>query len=91
MSADFVICKKDSNIVAVIELDDATHQRKDRQIADAKKDKALNAADIKIIRWQVKSIPDISTIQTKIESLINNDNTDLNRPKMLRRENRIRH
>lgn len=41
MSADFVVCNKDSSIVAVIELDDATHQREDRQVADAKKDKAV--------------------------------------------------
>jgi Protein of unknown function (DUF2726) len=31
MSADFVVCNKDSSIVAVIELDDATHQKPDRQ------------------------------------------------------------
>ena len=63
MSADFVICKKDASIVAVIELDDSTHQKIDRQIADNKKDKALEAAAIKIVRWQAKSIPDISEIK----------------------------
>ena len=63
MSADFVLCNKDSSIVAVIELDDATHQKPDRQAADAKKDKALEAAEIKIIRWQAKALPDISTIK----------------------------
>lgn len=35
MSADFVVCNKDSSIVAIIELDDATHQKKDRQAAEA--------------------------------------------------------
>ena len=49
MSADFVVCNKDSSIVAVIELDDATHQREDRQAADAKKDKALGSADVRIL------------------------------------------
>jgi very-short-patch-repair endonuclease len=63
MSADFVVCNKDSNIVAVIELDDATHQREDRQAADAKKDKALASAGVRIVRWQAKSIPDIAAIQ----------------------------
>ena len=63
MSADFVVCNKDSSIVAVIELDDATHQKSDRQAADAKKNKALEAAEIKIIRWQAKSIPDTSAIK----------------------------
>lgn len=64
MSADFVVCNKDSSIVAVIELDDSTHQREDRQAADAKKDRALASADIRIVRWQAKSIPDIASIKT---------------------------
>ena len=63
MSADFVVCNKDSSIVAVIELDDATHQREDRQAADAKKDKALGSAGIQVVRWQAKTIPDLATIQ----------------------------
>lgn len=66
MSADFVVCNKDSSIVAVIELDDATHQKEDRQAADAKKDKALTSAGIRIIRWQAKAIPDIAAIQSAI-------------------------
>jgi phage anti-repressor protein len=63
MSADFVICRKDFSVVAVIELDDSSHQRSDRQIADHKKDKALASAEIKIVRWNVKSMPDVTTIQ----------------------------
>ncbi len=66
MSADFVVCNKDSSIVAVIELDDSTHEKPDRQTADSKKDKALEAAEIKIIRWQAKSMPDISTIKSAL-------------------------
>ena len=62
MSADFVVCNKDSSIVAVIELDDATHQKADRHAADAKKDKALTSADIRIVRWEAKAIPDMATI-----------------------------
>jgi very-short-patch-repair endonuclease len=69
MSVDFVVCKKDSSIVAVIELDDATHQKEDRQTADAKKDKALASADIRIVRWPVKAIPDIASIQSTVMSL----------------------
>ncbi|NOT67248.1 MAG: DUF2726 domain-containing protein [Methylophilaceae bacterium] len=66
MSADFIVCNKDSSIVAVIELDDATHQKPDRQAADAKKDKALDAAEIKIIRWQAKPMPDVSAIKAAL-------------------------
>ncbi len=64
MSADFVVCNKDSSIVAVIELDDATHQKEDRQAADAKKDKALASANVRVIRWQARAIPDVANIQS---------------------------
>ncbi|MBU2610436.1 MAG: DUF2726 domain-containing protein [Chloroflexi bacterium] len=64
MSADFVVCNKDSSIVAVIELDDAKHQTEDRRVADAKKDKALASAGVRIVRWQAKSIPDIAAIRS---------------------------
>lgn len=66
MSADFVVCNKDSSIVAAIELDDASHQKPDRQAADAKKDKALQAAEIKILRWQAKAMPDVSAIKAAL-------------------------
>lgn len=66
MSADFVVCNKDASIVAVIELDDATHHKENRRIADAKKDKALFSAGIRVIRWPVKTIPDIVTIQSTL-------------------------
>ena len=66
MSADFVVCSKDFSVVSVIELDDASHQKKERQAADAKKDKALTSAGIRIVRWQVKDIPDIAAIQSTI-------------------------
>lgn len=63
MSADFVLCSKDSTIVAVIELDDASHEKTDRKAADAKKDKALSSAGISVVRWQAKSIPDEAAIK----------------------------
>ena len=66
MSADFVVCNKDSSIVAVIELDDASHNGEKRQQADAKKDKALAAAGITIHRWQAKAIPDETQIKTAL-------------------------
>ncbi|MBT9097714.1 DUF2726 domain-containing protein [Methylovulum psychrotolerans] len=57
MSADFVICDDDTNIIAVIELDDRSHQRESRRKADEKKDKSLEAAGIKVIRWNVHRMP----------------------------------
>ena len=59
-----MVCNKDSSTAAVIELDDATHQRKDRQVADAKKDKALASAGVRMVRWQAKTIPDIAAIHS---------------------------
>jgi len=66
MSVDFVVCDKDSSVICAIELDDATHQRKDRQAADAKKDIALSSAGVPIVRWQAKSLPNIATIQAAL-------------------------
>jgi len=62
MSYDFVVCSKDSRVLAVIELDDKTHSAKNRVEADAKKDRATQSAGLKIIRWNVKSMPGPSEI-----------------------------
>jgi len=66
MSADFVVRRKDSTVVTVIELDDASHEASERKAADAKKDRALTAAGIPIIRWQAKSLPDADAIRSAI-------------------------
>lgn len=63
MSADFVVCAKDSTVLAVVELDDASHDKGHRRAADAKKDKALAAAGIRVVRWEVKSLPDEASIR----------------------------
>lgn len=68
MSADFVICTRDATVVAVVELDDASHDRADRQAADAKKDKALASAGIPVVRWPVKAIPDAAAIRQVLAS-----------------------
>ena len=66
MSLDFVICLKDSAIVAAIELDDGSHARPDRRVADAKKEIALKSAGIPLIRWNVSSIPSEQEIRDAI-------------------------
>lgn len=66
MSADFVICAKDASIVAVIELDDSSHDRSDRVATDGKKDKVLESAGLRLLRWNVKSIPDVAGIRADI-------------------------
>lgn len=38
-------------------------KKADRWAADAKKDKALSSAGIRVVRWQAKSIPDEAAIK----------------------------
>lgn len=64
MSLDFVICRnEDAGIIAVIELDDKSHEKEERIKADEKKNQALASANIRIIRWKVKDMPDERTIR----------------------------
>lgn len=57
-SVDFVLVSEDlQTVLAVIELDDWTHQSKIRQKQDAKKDKALASAGIPIIRFHAEKMP----------------------------------
>jgi hypothetical protein len=55
--ADFVLCRSDLCVVAVIELDDRSHESAIRQGADARKNKALADAGIKLVRIPAGSLP----------------------------------
>lgn len=63
MSLDFLVCLKDSTIVAAVELDDKTHEKASRGEADAKKEKALSAAGVALVRWNVSAMPDENAIR----------------------------
>lgn len=63
LSYDFVVCGKDSTVLAAIELDDKSHELPSRAETDKKKEKAKLAANVQIIRWHVKSLPDHAAIQ----------------------------
>ncbi|WP_137936770.1 DUF2726 domain-containing protein [Chitinivorax sp. B] len=63
MSVDFVLCNRDASIVAAIELDDASHQRPDRQAADEKKDRAVAAAGIRMVRFHVRNMPTVPRLR----------------------------
>jgi very-short-patch-repair endonuclease len=63
MSLDFLVCLKDSTIVAAVELDDKTHEKAARAEADEKKEKALSAAGVALIRWRVSELPDEAAIR----------------------------
>ena len=66
MSVDFLVCTKDFKIISAIELDDSTHNDKNRKFADTKKDKALFSADIRMIRLQISNLPDTENIKILI-------------------------
>src|SRR6266853_1834825 len=63
MSYDFVVCTKDSTVVAAIELDDKSHESSSRAETDKKKEKATSSAGVRLIRWHVKALPDKADIQ----------------------------
>lgn len=66
LSYDFVVCTKDSTVVAVIELDDQSHEKASRKITDEKKNKASLDAGLRLIRWHVRSIPDEQVIRQEL-------------------------
>jgi hypothetical protein len=56
--ADFVLCRMDYSIVAVIELDDSSHQRADRLDADRRKTTAVQSAGLRLVRIPPGPLPD---------------------------------
>ncbi|MDR0992999.1 MAG: DUF2726 domain-containing protein [Verrucomicrobiota bacterium] len=70
MSADFVICRQDASVACVIELDDASHTREDRWVADAKKEKALSSAGVRLFRYPVKVMPSEEILREQFSFLL---------------------
>jgi len=66
LSVDFLVCGKDATVLAAIELDDSTHAKPQRVATDARKNKALTDAGVRIIRWNVKAMPDAAAIQAAV-------------------------
>jgi hypothetical protein len=64
--ADFVVCAPDFTAVAVIELDDRSHQRTVQRDRDQRKDKFLQAAGIKVIRVAVSDIPSEAALKALV-------------------------
>ncbi|UUZ47099.1 DUF2726 domain-containing protein [Massilia sp. B-10] len=63
--ADFVICTKQLAVIAVIELDDASHKTK--AAADDDRDALLKNVGYKTIRY--KNIPDLNTLRKDIATV----------------------
>jgi hypothetical protein len=66
LSLDYVVCAKDSTVIAAIELDDSSHEQPRRREADLKKDAALKAAGVALCRWSVQALPDEAAIRATL-------------------------
>lgn len=64
--ADFVLCSQSLNVIAIIELDDASHKGRERN--DADRDDMLANAKYTTIRYP--KIPTTETIRADIEQLL---------------------
>lgn len=66
LSYDFLVCTKDSTVIAAIELDDKTHELPSRTSTDEKKNKASADAGLRLIRWHVRSLPSEEIIREQL-------------------------
>ena len=66
LSYDFVVCSKDSTVIAAVELDDKSHESTDRASTDEKKDKASADAGLRLLRWHVRSLPSEEVIRQEL-------------------------
>jgi Protein of unknown function (DUF2726) len=67
--ADFVLCRSDYSIVAVIELDDLSHMRPDRQNADQRKTRAVLSAGLRLVRIPAGPIPDGARLRQLVDAV----------------------
>ncbi len=63
LTADFVLCTKDFRTVAVLELDDRSHDHPARQDADRRKAAICEAAGIPLHRLNVNPLPNESELK----------------------------
>lgn len=66
LSYDFVVCNKDSTVIAAVELDDKSHESSDRASTDEKKNKASADAGLRLLRWHVQSLPSEEVIRQEL-------------------------
>lgn len=64
--ADFVICDKNFNVLAIIELDDKSHDTIEQKNKDKKRDEMLKNAGYKVLRYRY--MPTIKQLQNDILS-----------------------
>jgi Protein of unknown function (DUF2726) len=66
--ADFVLCRSDLSVVCAIELDDRSHERRDRQDADARKTKALVDAGLRLVRIPPGELPSEERLREMVDA-----------------------
>lgn len=66
MVADFAICDKSFNVIAVVELDDASAGKNRKE--DADRDAILQAAGYEVLRW--REVPDLGYARRGIASVL---------------------
>ncbi len=64
--ADFVLASKAFDVVAVIELDDASHRGREEH--DSKRDSLLERAGYRVLRF--KNVPDVDAVQRAVRPLV---------------------
>ena len=81
---DFVLAIPGSMIiVCAIELDDASHRRKDRVERDEFVDGALSYADVPLIRFEVQPMYSVDEIRDSVADALS-DTRELNEPRLFR-------
>ena len=66
--ADFAVCTRTFDVVAVIELDDRRPQNPGRASADERKSAALGAAGILLMRFSVRALPTAGELRSQLAS-----------------------
>jgi hypothetical protein len=61
---DFVICDGNFDVVAVVELDDSTHDKGKQKYKDKRRDELMKAVGVKAIRY--RQIPDVARIRADL-------------------------
>ena len=65
LRTDFVLVDKSFRVVAVIELDDSTHQSENAKVRDAQRDVMLERAGYKVLRY--RQVPDVVRLRKDIQ------------------------
>jgi Protein of unknown function (DUF2726) len=68
--ADFVVCRPDYSVVAVIELDDRSHRSEKAQERDQRKTRAIEAAGLRLVRIPAGPLPAAEEIEWLLKETV---------------------